>query len=211
MGLSKKMHCYKDENRRYMGFPNWNFLAGCPLKATHVCEWNSICVKQRVDGQCVSSGRLPSPLRCCSWAGPLSWTLCGDWRFQAGPRSLPPVTHFQRCTTSMTFIALQGRVVHLQEKTNKYGGRRSASVQTLLFWLSVSMAPQHLWSCRRVLRHDFDMCQCVYDTICTHEGQCAQSYVWEAYAIIALAHVSLGSVFCVKQFWLVLGNNENRN
>lgn len=76
------------------------------------------------------------PLLCSAvaldGAGPLPGTLCGDWRFQAGPRSLPPLTHFQRCTTSMTFIALQGREVHLQEKTNKYGGRRSASVQTLL-------------------------------------------------------------------------------
>ena len=75
------------------------------------------------------------PLRCSAvsldGAGPPPGTLSGDWRVQAGPRSLPPLTHFQRCTTSMTFIALQGRVAHLQEKTNKYGGRRSASVQTL--------------------------------------------------------------------------------
>lgn len=74
----------------------------------------------RSDRCCVSSGlsRCPFPLLCLlPWmdgAGPLP--LRGDWRFRAGPRSLPPLTHFQCRTTSMTFTALQGRVVHLQGK-----------------------------------------------------------------------------------------------
>lgn len=146
-----------------------------------------------------------SPLRCCSWAGPLSWTLCGDWRFQAGPWSLPPVTHFQRCTTSMTFIALQGRAVHLEEKTNKYGGCRSACVQTLLIWLSVSITPQHLGHGRHALRHDFDVLVCVQQDMYTWRGVCTE--LWSG-GVIALADVLSDGGFCVGQFGLVLGNKK---
>lgn len=120
------------------------------------------------------------PLLCSApdGAGPLPGTLCGDWRFQAGPRSLPPLTHFQRCcTTSMTFTALQGRVVHLQEKTNKYGGCRSASVQTLLLWTSVSiLAPQHLWhllACVTAWLWMLKWCDCKTLQV-ADEGQCVQ-------------------------------------
>lgn len=96
-----------------------------------------LCVKQYLwcvlREECV---KAPSPLCSTSWGRTLSWPLCADWRFQAGPWSLPPVT------LSMTFTGVQGRAVHLQEKTNKHGGRGSASVQALLIWLSVSMEPQ---------------------------------------------------------------------
>lgn len=147
---------------RYKIFTGQRPLLGCSPStqhvSAHVSKRNTICVvlKQHIDGQCVSSGRLHAPLFCFAvalhGAGPMPGTLRGDWSFQAGPWSLPSLTHFQRCTTSMTFTALQGRVVHLQGKTNKYGGCRSASVQTLFIWLSVSMAPQHLWYCCSALR-----------------------------------------------------------
>lgn len=72
------------------------------------------------------------------------------------PHPPPPPSH-----TSMTFTGVQGRVVHLQEKTNKHGGRGSASVQTLLIWLLVSMEPQPQRYCWHGLRHVFDMSLCV--------------------------------------------------
>lgn len=72
--------------------------------------------------------------------------------------------------TSVTFTGVQGRVVHLQEKTNKHGGRGSASVQTLLIWLSVSMEPQPQRYCWHVLRRVFDKRLCV-----GHTAVCVQS------------------------------------
>lgn len=76
---------------------------------------------------------------CFQWALTLSsallflgWSSVLDsvWRLEISGRhrSLPPVTHFQLCTTSMTFIAVQGRVVHLQEKT-KQTNMEAAGVQ----------------------------------------------------------------------------------
>lgn len=53
------------------------------------------CVKQYLREERVQSASTVSPLhrRSTSWG----WTLCralsGDWRFQARPWSLPPVTH----------------------------------------------------------------------------------------------------------------------
>lgn len=42
-----------------------------------------------------------------------------------------------------------------KNKTNKYGGGRSASVQALFIWPCVSTVPQHLWYCRHAIWHDF--------------------------------------------------------
>ncbi|XP_024914990.1 microphthalmia-associated transcription factor isoform X7 [Cynoglossus semilaevis] len=62
----------------------------------------------------VSSWPLaPSALLCCRRTGPV---LClGLWRLEIGGRAPvpPPLTHSER---SMTFSALQGRVVHFHEK-----------------------------------------------------------------------------------------------
>lgn len=77
-------------------------------------------------------------------AGPRTGTLCGDWRFQAGPRSLPPLTHFHCYTGQHDFHCASRAGSTPSGKTNKHGGSRSASVPTVLIWLSVSMVPQTL-------------------------------------------------------------------
>lgn len=113
-----------------------------------------------VDG----SGLLPS-LWLCSAAAPdgashLLRTLPGDWRFQAGPWSLPPLTHFQRCSASMTFTALQGRVVHLQEKNKQTWKPQEckctdpAHLTVCEYGISVSLIMLTLTVCVRTLKYE---------------------------------------------------------
>lgn len=56
----------------------------------------------------------------------------------------------------------------------KHGGRGSASIQTLLIGLSVSMEPQPQQYCWHGLRHVFDMTLCVQDkAVCEECVQCS--------------------------------------
>lgn len=102
-------------------FLNTNCSSTCPCVKQYLCCILSVFM-------CLNA---PPWSLCCTAVPPIgaepSPGLCvpiGDSRPGLGAN---PLSY-----TSMTFTGVQGRVVHLQENTNKHGGRGSASVQTLL-------------------------------------------------------------------------------